>query len=64
MSDGEDPTDYAYHLTRRARGLPLWFSLAVYGLDAYRGRSKPRSSSPERAAVMIKASPHLELIRA
>ena len=37
VSDGEwNPTDYAYHLTRRARGLPLWFSLAVYGLDAYR----------------------------
>ena len=30
-----NPTDYAYHLTRRARGLPLWFSLAVYGVDAY-----------------------------
>jgi len=36
-SDGEwNPTDYAYHLTRRARGLPLWFSLAVNGTDAYR----------------------------
>ena len=22
-----NPTDYAYHLTRRARGLALWFSL-------------------------------------
>src|SRR6266404_619417 len=31
-----NPTDYAYHLTRRARGLPLWFSLAVHGTDAYR----------------------------
>ena len=30
-----NPTDYAYHLTRRARGLPLWFSLSVYGTDAY-----------------------------
>ena len=30
-----NPTDYAYHLTRRARGLPLWFSLSVYGVDAY-----------------------------
>ncbi len=30
-----NPTDYAYHLTRRARGLPLWFSMAVNGLDAY-----------------------------
>ena len=36
-TDGEwNPTDYAYHLTRRARGLPLWFSLAVHGVDAYR----------------------------
>ena len=31
-----NPSDYAIHLTRRARGLPLWFSLAVHGTDAYR----------------------------
>ena len=31
-----NPSDYAYHLTRRARGLPIWFSMAVNGLDAYR----------------------------
>src|SRR5215467_10144966 len=30
-----NPTDYAYHLTRRARGLPLWFSLSVHGVRAY-----------------------------
>jgi glutamate/tyrosine decarboxylase-like PLP-dependent enzyme len=30
------PSDYAAHLTRRARGLPLWFSLATYGAAAYR----------------------------
>ena len=36
-TDGEwNPSDYAYHLTRGPAGLPLWFSLAVYGLDAYR----------------------------
>src|SRR5262249_56040585 len=29
-----NPTDYAYHLTRRARGLPLCFSLSVYGVRA------------------------------
>jgi L-2,4-diaminobutyrate decarboxylase len=28
-------SDYAHHLSRRARGLPLWFSLATYGTDAY-----------------------------
>jgi len=31
-----NPADYAFHLSRRARGLPLWFSLATYGTDAYR----------------------------
>ena len=30
-----NPSDYAYHLSRRARGLPLWFSLATYGTAAY-----------------------------
>ncbi|MEY9954016.1 aspartate aminotransferase family protein [Leifsonia sp. EB34] len=30
------PSDYAAHLTRRARGLPLWFSLAAHGAAAYR----------------------------
>ena len=33
--DEWNPSDYAYHLTRRARGLALWFSLAVNGTDAY-----------------------------
>lgn len=31
-----NPSDYAIQLTRRARGLPLWFSLATYGGAAYR----------------------------
>ena len=31
-----NPSEYAYHLTRRARGLPFWFSLATYGTAAYR----------------------------
>ena len=35
--DGEwNPSDFAIQLTRRARGLPFWFSLAVHGTDAYR----------------------------
>lgn len=30
-----NPSGFAFHLSRRARGLPLWFSLATYGTDAY-----------------------------
>ena len=64
VSDGEwNPTDYAYHLTRRARGLPLWFSLAVHGIDAYREAIEVAVSLARRTADLIKAAPHLELIR-
>ena len=30
-----NPSDYAHHLSRRARGLPFWFSLATHGTAAY-----------------------------
>ena len=64
VSDGEwNPTDYAYHLTRRARGLPLWFSLAVYGLDAYREAIEAAVRLARETAGLIKATPQLELIR-
>ena len=43
-----NPSDYAMHLSRRARGLPFWFSLAVHGTDAYRERSSRHSRSPAR----------------
>ena len=46
-SEGEwNPSDYAYQLTRRARGLPLWFSLAVFGLEAYRQAIEVAASLP------------------
>jgi aromatic-L-amino-acid/L-tryptophan decarboxylase len=63
-SDGEwNPSDYAYHLTRRARGLPLWFSLAVHGLEAYRNAIEVAASLAVQTAELIKAAPQLELIR-
>lgn len=30
-----NPSDFAFHLSRRGRGLPLWFSVATHGTDAY-----------------------------
>ena len=63
-ADGEwNPTDYAYHLTRRARGLPLWFSLAVNGVDAYREAIEVAVALARETADLIQATPHLELIR-
>jgi glutamate/tyrosine decarboxylase-like PLP-dependent enzyme len=57
-----NPTDYAYHLTRRARGLPLWFSLSVYGVDAYSEAIETAISLAREAADEIRSRPGLELI--
>jgi len=63
-SDGEwNPTDYAYHLTRRARGLPLWFSLAVHGIEAYREAIEEAATLARETAVIVQQMPQLELIR-
>jgi aromatic-L-amino-acid/L-tryptophan decarboxylase len=58
-----NPTDYAYHLTRRARGLPLWFSLAVYGVRAYSDAIEAAISLARQAAAEIADRDYLELIR-
>jgi aromatic-L-amino-acid decarboxylase len=58
-----NPSDYAFHLTRRARGLPLWFSMAVNGLDAYRDAVEAGLTMAQRAAERIEAAPQVELVR-
>ncbi len=58
-----NPTDYAYHLTRRARGLPLWFSLAVHGTAAYEAAVEHGLELARFAAAEIERAPHLELLR-
>src|SRR6266480_3592687 len=55
-------SDYAFHLTRRARGLPLWFSLATYGTDAYRDAIESVLTLTRAAADEIRAHAELELI--
>ncbi len=57
-----NPSDYAYQLTRRARGLPLWFSLAVNGSDAYRDAIERVLATTRAAADRIRALPHLRLV--
>jgi glutamate/tyrosine decarboxylase-like PLP-dependent enzyme len=58
-----NPSDYAFHLTRRARGLPLWFSMAVNGLDAYCDAVEAGLAIAQQAASRIAATPHVELVR-
>jgi aromatic-L-amino-acid decarboxylase len=63
-SAGEwNPADYAYHLTRRARGLPLWFSLSVHGVRAYAEAIESAVQLATQAAAEITSRPYLELIR-
>ncbi|MEI6362421.1 MAG: pyridoxal-dependent decarboxylase [Actinomycetes bacterium] len=61
--DDFNPSDLAYHLTRRARGLALWFSMAVNGLDAYRDAVDHSLAMARYAADRIDADPDLHLIR-
>jgi aromatic-L-amino-acid decarboxylase len=58
-----NPTDYAYHLTRRARGLPLWFSLAVHGVRAYTEAIEAAIRLAREAADEVESREYLELIR-
>ena len=61
--DDFNPSDLAYHLTRRARGMALWFSMAVNGLDAYRDAVNHSLLMARYAADRIEANPDLHLIR-
>jgi len=57
-----NPSDYAVHLSRRARGLPFWFSLAVHGTRAY-SESVERTLSITRAGrELIEAADHVRLL--
>src|SRR5215475_5056910 len=58
-----NPTDYAFHLTRRARGLPLWFSLCVHGVRAYSAAIETAIGLARQAAAEIAGRDYLELVR-
>jgi glutamate/tyrosine decarboxylase-like PLP-dependent enzyme len=57
-----NPTDLAYHLTRRARGLPLWFSVVVNGTDAYRDAVEASITLTNEVAQYIRDHDNLELV--
>ena len=60
--DEWNPSDYAVHLSRRARGLPFWFSLAVHGTDAYRDAIEQTLAVARAGADEIRSRPYVELL--
>ncbi len=58
-----NPSDYAYHLSRRARGLPLWFSLATHGTRAYSEAVETTMSVARAATEEVRRRSYLELLR-
>jgi glutamate/tyrosine decarboxylase-like PLP-dependent enzyme len=58
-----NPSDYAVHLSRRARGLPFWFSLATHGTNAYSEAVEQTLTVAQAAAVGVRARNYLELVR-
>jgi glutamate/tyrosine decarboxylase-like PLP-dependent enzyme len=57
-----NPSDYAIGLTRRARGLPFWFSLAVHGTQAYSASIERTLAVARYAAEEIRGRPYTELL--
>lgn len=58
-----NPSDYSFGLTRRTRGLPLWFSLATHGVAKYREAIEYNIDVAHEIAKIIRESEYLELVR-
>jgi L-2,4-diaminobutyrate decarboxylase len=65
LNDSADwnPSDYAICLTRRARGLPFWFSLVTHGSAAYTAAVERTLTVTRHAAHEIKKRSYVELLR-
>lgn len=62
-SRGFNPADYQVQLTRRVRGLPLWFSLAMHGTDRYEKAIERGIELARRAGELISSTGYTELVR-
>ncbi len=58
-----NPSDLAIHLSRRARGLPLWFSLATHGTRAYGEAVEACAVTAHEVAAAIENTPQLRLLK-
>lgn len=60
---GFNPSDYQIQLTRRVRGLPLWFSLATHGTDRYEQAVERGIELARIAGTLIEKRSYTELAR-
>jgi L-2,4-diaminobutyrate decarboxylase len=61
--EGEwNPSDFSVQLTRRARGLPFWFSLAVHGTAAYTEAVEQTLRVARAGQELIEAADHVRLL--
>jgi L-2,4-diaminobutyrate decarboxylase len=61
--EGEwNPSDFAIQLTRRARGLPFWFSLAVHGTAAYSAAVECTLDTARAGRRLIEQANHVRLL--
>ena len=57
-----NPSDLAAHLSRRTRGLPLWFSLATHGSAKYSAAVEKCLETSRTVREGIDALEHLEMV--
>ena len=62
-AQGFNPADYQIQLTRRIRGMPLWFSLAMHGTEKYQNAIEKGIELAKVAAQKIEEDNNLELVR-
>lgn len=62
-AQGFNPADYQIQLTRRLRGMPLWFSLAMHGTEKYTQAIERGIELAQLAAKKIEENPILDLVR-
>ncbi len=69
LHEGDDdnyewnPSDFGIHLSRRARGLPFWFSLVTNGTAAYESAVQHAIDLAQRTEDLINEADHLEMVR-
>jgi len=62
-AQGFNPSEYQIQLTRRLRGMPLWFSLAMHGTNSYERAVDRGLELAQLAATLIEERDFVELVR-